>query len=392
MRILVIGGTGPTGPYIVNGLVERGHQVTIFHTGRHEVDSLPPESVVPHIHADPFDLDSTSAALDGQTFDAVFAMYGRLRMLVDYLVGKTPRLFSIGGVPVYPGFANDVDRFPDGMRFPSGEDDAYPPLGNGKSLADPAQRADNRSDKVRKIIESEARVFDRHPAATHFRYPYIYGAHQVVPKEWPVVKRALDGRKTLILADGGRTVESAAYVENVAQAVLLAVDHIDTSAGRVYNVADDELYSRLQVIQVVEEELGHRFERVNLPYEVASPAYPTIHHHSSQHRVVDTSRIRNELGYRDLVTPLEALQRTIRWQVANLPADHERVMKVLQDPFDYAAEDRLAELYHQFVVDCAAVAFERNPGYSSGYYGPEENPGGKRTGMRSTVATRRPGR
>ena len=384
MRILVIGGTGPTGPYIVNGLVERGHQVTIFHTGRHEVDSLPPESVVPHIHADPFDLDSTSAALDGQTFDAVFAMYGRLRMLVDYLVGKTPRLFSIGGVPVYPGFANDVDRYPDGMRFPSGEDDAYPPLGNGKSLADPAQRADNRSDKVRKIIESEARVFDRHPAATHFRYPYIYGAHQVVPKEWPVVKRALDGRKTLILADGGRTVESAAYVENVAQAVLLAVDHIDTSAGRVYNVADDELYSRLQVIQVVEEELGHRFERANLPYEVASPAYPTIHHHSSQHRVVDTSRIRNELGYRDLVPPLEALQRTIRWQVANLPADHERVMRVLQDPFDYAAEDRLAELYHQFVVDCAAVAFERNPGYSSGYYGPEENPGGKRAGMRST--------
>ena len=71
MRILVIGGTGPTGPYIVNGLVERGHDVTIFHTGRHEVDSLPPESVVPHIHGDPFDLDSTSACLDGQTFDVV---------------------------------------------------------------------------------------------------------------------------------------------------------------------------------------------------------------------------------------------------------------------------------------------------------------------------------
>jgi nucleoside-diphosphate-sugar epimerase len=384
MRILVIGGTGPTGPYIVNGLVERGHDVTIFHTGRHEVDALPPTSVVPHIHGDPFDLDSTSACLDGQTFDAVFAMYGRLRMLVEYLVGKTPRLFSIGGVPVYPGFANDVDRFPGGMRFPSAEEHAYPPLGRGDSLADPSQRADNRSEKVAKIIQSEALVFDRHPHATHFRYPYIYGAHQVVPKEWPLVKRALDGRGPLVLADGGRTVESAAYVENVAHAVLLAIDHVDTSAGRVYNVADDELYSRLQVARVVEEELGHRFELLNLPFEVASPAYPTIHHHSSQNRIVDTTRIRTELGYRDRVAPLEALRRTIRWQVDNLPADHERVMKVLQDPFDYEAEDRLAELYRRFVADCAAVPFDRNPGFSSGYYGPEHNPGGKRAGMRTT--------
>ena len=385
MRILVIGGTGPTGPYIVNGLIDRGHQVTIFHTGRHEVDSLPPESVVPHIHGNPFDLDSTSACLDGQTFDVVFAMYGRLRMLVEYLVGKTPRLFSIGGVPVYPGFVNDVDRFPSGMKLPSAESDAYPPLAQPSGLAEPPLRADHRSDKVRKIIESEARVFDLHPEATHFRYPYIYGAHQVVPKEWPVVKRALDGRKPLILADGGRTVESAAYVENVAHAVLLAVDHIDRSAGQVYNVADDELYSRLQVVDVVEEELGHRFERINLPYEVAAPAYPTIHHHSSQHRIIDTTRIRTELGYRDIVPPLEALRRTIRWQVANLPADHERVDQVLQDPFDYAAEDRLADLYRRFIADCGAVSFDVHPGYSSGYYGPEENPGGKRPGMRATT-------
>jgi len=156
------------------------------------------------------------------------------------------------------------------------------------------------------------------------------------------------------------------------------------SAGRVYNVADDELFSRLQVVQVVEEVLGHTFERINLPFEVASPAYPTIHHHSSQHRIVDTTRIRTELGYTDVVAPLEALRHTIRWQVANLPADHERVMKVLQDPFDYAAEDRLAELYRQLITDAAAVPFERNPGYSSGYYGPEENPGGKRAGMRAT--------
>ena len=44
---LVIGGTGPTGPGVVSGLLERGFEVTI---GQHEVE-LPTE--VPHIYTDP---------------------------------------------------------------------------------------------------------------------------------------------------------------------------------------------------------------------------------------------------------------------------------------------------------------------------------------------------
>ncbi len=384
MDILVIGGTGPTGPFIVNGLVARGHRVTILHTGRHEVDALPPESVVPHLHADPFDRDSFLAAIGTRSFDVVFAMYGRLRMLVDELVGRTPRLFSIGGVPVYPGYSNDEDRFPTGMRLGAAETDAFAPVGtyDETSIAELAGRG-GRSDKVGKIIASEAMVFERHPDATHFRYPYIYGPNQVVPKEWSVVKRALDGRRHLIVADGGRTVETAAYVENVAQAVLAAVDHLDVSAGRVYNVGDDELYSRLQVAEIVAEELGHRFEIVNLPAEVARPAYPTLAHHTTQHRIVDTGRIRQELGYRDLVAPLEALRRTVRWQAEHLPAQHDKVVKVLQDPFDYEAEDALIARYQHFLADCAAVSFAREPGYSRAFYGPIDNPGTDWTRRRS---------
>lgn len=384
MDILVIGGTGPTGPFVVNGLVERGHEVTILHTGRHEVDALPPQSVVPHIHADPFDLDSFSGAIAGRNFDIVFAMYGRLRMIVDVLIGRTPRLFSIGGVPVYAGFANDDDRFPSGMQVPSNEDEAFAPAGryDETSIATLAGRG-GRSEKVAKIVASEAMVFERHPDATHFRYPYIYGPNQVVPKEWAMVKRALDGRRPLILADGGRTLESSSYVENVAHAVLLGVDHVDRSAGRVYNVADDVVLSKRQIAEVVADELGHTFEFLDLPYEAARPAYPSLTHHSSQHRIVDTTRIRTELGYCDLVEPIEALRATIRWQAQHLPAEHERVMRVLQDPFDYEAEDRIAELYHGFLAACAAVPFGVEPGWSAAYYGPRDNPGGRRPSFRS---------
>ena len=49
MKALVIGGTGPSGPYIVNGLLDRGYEVTILHGGQHEVEFAQP---VEHIHTE----------------------------------------------------------------------------------------------------------------------------------------------------------------------------------------------------------------------------------------------------------------------------------------------------------------------------------------------------
>jgi hypothetical protein len=43
-RALVIGGTGPTGPFIVNGLRARGYATAILHRGTHEIDEIPPTS------------------------------------------------------------------------------------------------------------------------------------------------------------------------------------------------------------------------------------------------------------------------------------------------------------------------------------------------------------
>jgi nucleoside-diphosphate-sugar epimerase len=43
MNALVVGGTGPTGPFIVNGLLQRGYKVTIFHRGTHEIPEITPE-------------------------------------------------------------------------------------------------------------------------------------------------------------------------------------------------------------------------------------------------------------------------------------------------------------------------------------------------------------
>jgi nucleoside-diphosphate-sugar epimerase len=64
---LVVGGTGPTGPFIVRGLQDRGFRVSILHRGSHETGEIGAD--VEHIHTDPFDAEATAAALGDRRFD-----------------------------------------------------------------------------------------------------------------------------------------------------------------------------------------------------------------------------------------------------------------------------------------------------------------------------------
>jgi Trk K+ transport system NAD-binding subunit len=87
LKALVIGGTGPTGHFIVNGLVRRGYRVAMLHTGRHELDEIP--SAIEHIHTNPFSEEALRDALGKSTFDLTIAAYGRLRLMACRLIADT---------------------------------------------------------------------------------------------------------------------------------------------------------------------------------------------------------------------------------------------------------------------------------------------------------------
>lgn len=340
MRTLVIGGTGPTGPHVVNGLLARGHQVAILHTGNHEVDTIPDE--VEHIHTDPFDVELTRAALGERTFDLAVVMYGRLRDLAPLLAGRCGHFVSVGGVPVYKGFASPERVFPPGLRVPT--------------LEDGEKAGPEEVGKVLRIIETEGVVFHHHPTATHLRYPLIYGPGQLLPREWLIVRRILDGRRHIILPDGGLSLRTAAFSENAAHALLLAVDHPEAGAGHAYNVGDEWVPTIAQVVQIVAAALDHDLDIVAMPAELAPHTRALLATSATTHRVTGIEAIRHDLGYRDLVPPTEALARTARWLVANPLERGGRQERGLQDPFDYEWEDRLITAWHQAHATVAAVA------------------------------------
>lgn len=357
--MLVIGGTGPTGIPIVAGLVARGHDVTILHRGTHERPETP--ATVEHVHADPYDADALAEALRGRTFDACLAMYGRLRRIAEATVGKVGRFVSVGGVPAIRGWMNPFLFTPEGLPVPA-------PAGS------PVVASEEEDAKGYRVARTETHVFAHHPDAVHFRYPYAYGPHQVVPREWMIVKRLLDGRRRMVVADGGLTLHHHGYTENLAHAVLLGVDHPDRAAGHVFDCGDEEVLSVRQVIELCAAELGVEVELVSMPFDLAVPARPLVMQPAPTHRVLDLAPLRDTLGYRDVVPARVAVRRTARWLVDHPPAPDSVEQMVLMDPFDYPAEDRLIDAWQTALAALPAVEFTSPPGWGHAYSGPGGRP------------------
>lgn len=321
MKVLVIGGTGPTGVFMVEELLSKGHDVTIYHTGAHEVEFSSP---VTHIHGDPKDLECLKNDLEGKGFDAVVNTAGRIKMVVEVLKGRVERLISISGMGIYRGL---ISTQPSGVGLPI-------PIPEDAPL-----HTDPTVNKFyHNVYLGERTVLDGHQSgyfkATVLRYPAIYGPRAVPPVEWYWIKRILDGRRQLILPEGGITLVQRGYAQNLAHAVILALEK-EVAAGQIYNAGDERSLTIKAVVNIIANALGHQWELIPVPADLAPQSNP---YGIFSHTLLDLSKIKSELGYRDIVGVEEATRRTALWLKDNPPAAQD-----LAQAFNYADEDRIIQ-------------------------------------------------
>jgi nucleoside-diphosphate-sugar epimerase len=183
-----------------------------------------------------------------------------------------------------------------------------------------------------KILVERAVLASAALPGTVLRLPAVYGPGDSYHRLRPYIKRMEDGRRAILLDEaqaGWRW--SHAYVENVAHAIALAVTD-DRAAGRTYNVGEDEAPTtaeRVRQISEVEEWTG---KVVQLPAERMPPHLRTSYE-TRQDLVVDTRRIRTELGFTEPVSRQEGVHRTIAWEREHPPETGDPGTR------EYAAED-----------------------------------------------------
>ena len=330
MNVVVLGGTRFVGPYVVRLLAERGHEVTIVHRGETEAE-LP--RVVRHLHVAFERLPEALERLRSVAVDVVLDMVPYLDKGghgVLHFAGVADRAVAITSCDVYRAFGRL-------WRSEPGPPDSLPLTEESPLRSRPAADAGSE-DVVHDNVDVEKALAGGPLPVTILRLPATHGPGDPQHRLFRYLKRMDDRRPAIVLEERfARWRWTRGYVENVAAAIALAVEDEDgRAAGRVYNVADPTVHAEADWVRRIGEAAGWSGEIVTIP-AADLPERLRQPYDFDQDYVVDSTRIRDELGYGEPVDEDTALERTIEWERRNPPAGAPAP--------DYAAEDEALAAY-----------------------------------------------
>jgi nucleoside-diphosphate-sugar epimerase len=162
------------------------------------------------------------------------------------------------------------------------------------------------------------------------RPPWFYGPHQP-PRQTEFFRMIRDGRMPIV--GRGRNRRSMAYIENLAQGLLLAAQE-PRAAGQTYWIADERPYEMNEIVDTVERLLEKEFgqkcahRRMRLPswasevawmadwcLQTAGLYHQKIHVLSEMNKTIACSveKARREIGYCPRVALEEGMRRSLRW-------------------------------------------------------------------------------
>ena len=274
MRILVIGGTGFIGSRVTARLSAEGHTVAALHRSA---------SNPPHIRADRESLEDAKDFAPDVVVHIIAMAEAHARVAVETFAGIAKRLVVVSSGDVYRA----RNRF---HRVEPGEPDPVPL----------SEEAPVRSvlfpyggDYEKLLVERAAASDPRLPATT-VRLGMVYGPgdaqHRLRPFLEPVT-----------MSPGQCAWRPCRiYVDNAAAGIALCATH-PAAGGRIYNLADAEV--------MTEREFAERCGA-----SVRCDGEETSSYDWRQHWVLDTTRIRDELGYREVVSTDDAIRATLEWE------------------------------------------------------------------------------
>jgi nucleoside-diphosphate-sugar epimerase len=319
MRVLIIGGTGFIGSYVLRRLLGDGHSVAVFHRGKSGSD-LPRDAL--RIIGDRRRLDDYAGEFDQFAPQIVLDMIPYVeedaRALMATCHGKVERVVVVSSQDVYRSYGLFLG-LEEGELEPTPYDEETPLRARLYPYRKSAQGGEDLAYHYDKIPIERIVMSDPQTPFTILRLPKVYGPgdkHYL----FDYLKRMDDGREAIIMLgerkSGWRWTRG--YVENIAAAIALAVTDA-RAVNRIYNLGEGDALSESEWARSIGHAADWSGEVVAVP-EDALPQSTLDPYRWEQHLAAETSRFRMELGYEEETPRLEALKRAIEWERSNPPA------------------------------------------------------------------------
>jgi len=331
MKILIIGGTNFIGPYVIRYLHAMGdHDITLFHRGQAKID-LPP--TIKHMFGDKMHLEQHKDAFQALSPDVVVDMIAYTEEDTEVVLrtfrGIAKRLVMVSSQDVYRayGVVRQADK---GSLEPLPISEVSMVRNNRYPYQDPAKDPDDWCNRYDKIPLEEMVMNDPYIRATIVRLPAVYGPNDPQHRLFHYFKLKP------LHEDYANWFWTHGYVEDIAYGIALAITN-ERAAGRLYNITEQQTRKMLDFIHAIGEQLNWKGEIIqvpsgHLPDELGIPL------RTKQNIIVQSDRIREELGYREVFSFEEGLKRTVEWELAHLPAGPGR-----DDDKEYEILNKLRE-------------------------------------------------
>ncbi|MBX9667921.1 MAG: NAD-dependent epimerase/dehydratase family protein [Candidatus Obscuribacterales bacterium] len=334
MRILVLGGTGFIGSYLVKDLVETGQDVTVVHRGKS--GGHLPDNVKSMIF-DRRELSAHGAQLRKLSPDVVIDMIPRTAqetwMLNRALAGSTGRIVTISSIDVYRAY-NRLRKKEPGTPDPTPlkenaplREQLYPYRGSAVDALHTAYEYEKIL--VERLAQSEPGL-----PSTILRLPVVYGPRDPQIRVFEYLQKMDHGRKAILLGtQQSKWRLTRGYVADVAHAINLASKD-SSKENRIFNIGEGEALTEAEWVTLIGKAAGWKGEIVAVEDE-SLPEHLSQDYDWRQHLVIDSDTFRKEFDWIEKTDRQQALVETITWQRNNPPESID------QDKFDYDAEDEV---------------------------------------------------
>lgn len=315
----MLGGTGQVGAAVARRLIAAGWDVDLTGRNRPRVE-VEGARFTRSDRTDSEDLREAIGPGADLLVDNVCYTAAHARLVLPLLdrVGSTVTMSSKAVYVDAHGNHSNSDERPD---FGGPIKETQPTLAPGD------MPYDSREGYGPNKVAAEQVLLDSGAPVTVIRPSKVHGPGAENPREWFFVKRVLDRRPAVLLANRGEGLDHPTAAANIAALIEVAAAK---PGRRILNCADPDTPNGLEISRTIARQMGHEWEEVLVdgdevgrhPWDVLPPV------------VLDmTAAV--ELGYVPAGDYPTTVADEIDWLVENQPGGAPW--------FDYAAEDAYLE-------------------------------------------------